>query len=150
VKLILFLFASLLLLAAGEDPGGTQGLGNGEPWHKIEKQPEPQDTVLHLDTILGTGIADRIECCGSMVPYITEHDLVLGVDHQPGVRYTIGDVISFEQSNCSATHRIISVRSNGYITSGDNRPYTDRCIVGFENVTYKIIGVVKDVYKETP
>lgn len=142
MRTLVLIIITLLLIAPGEDPGGTLGLGNGEPWG----DPHIPTNTFHIQTIHGEGIATRIECCNSMAPYITGDDLVLAVVRTRGKRYQIGDVISFVQSDCSATHRIISVNALGYVTKGDNRPYTDRCIVRFSSVQYHVIGVVKDFY----
>lgn len=142
MRTLVLIIIALLLIAPGEDPGGTLGLGSGEPWGN----PVIPDSVLKMHTIYGDGIADRVPCCNSMAPYITSDDLVLALTHQRGGRYQIGDVIAFEQADCTATHRIISVNALGYVTQGDNRPYTDRCIVRFGSVRYKVIGVVKDYF----
>lgn len=93
---------------------------------------------------LGRFTKARIECCGSMAPFIESDDLLLLLWYPTEIG--IGDVIGSTQSECPYTHRVYGTRGDGYLTWGDFYSTPDRCIVEPENVLYKVVGVVKGFY----
>ena len=64
----------------------------------------------------------------SMLPTFEEGDLVV-VDHVPFTSLHIGDVIVYSPpcslNGASVIHRVVQNTSQGFVTKGDNNPYTD-------------------------
>jgi len=72
---------------------------------------------------------------GSMEPNLHVGDLLI----MSGADYQIGDIAAYlAASGRTIIHRIIEIRSDGYVFKGDNNPVADPLIVGREQIIGKV------------
>jgi hypothetical protein len=78
---------------------------------------------------------------GSMHPTISNTaDLIEIIPEKEDLG--IGDIITFDCNGKSIRHRIIKIENGIYTTKGDNNKSPDNCIVKFEDIKTKIVGVL--------
>ncbi|WP_119820596.1 signal peptidase I [Halalkaliarchaeum desulfuricum] len=67
---------------------------------------------------------------GSMEPTLQAGDGFVAIPSAIAGEVTVGDVVAFEAEQVHGgdltTHRVVDARSGGYITQGDNNPFTDQ------------------------
>ena len=85
------------------------------------------------------GIQPFIVLSGSMEPKIHTGAMVYVREADPA-ELAVGDIITFRLSgDVPATHRIIEVTDEGFITKGDANEYADNNVVQAENIVGKYI-----------
>lgn len=101
----------------------------------------------HLENLVKIEIFDRefrttqSLNTGSMRPTISDiADLIeiIPLEEDLGV----GDIIVFDCNDKSIRHRIIKIENGIYTTKGDNNNVEDDCLVKFENINYKVVGII--------
>ena len=114
---------------------GNNLIFEGENYLKINYK---NNKKIFLNSVLNTG---------SMRPAISDDSLLLTIKPEQN-NLNIGDIIIFNSIliNYSIGHRIINIKQEGnqtlYITKGDNNDIEDEEKVKFENIKYKVIGVL--------
>ncbi len=77
---------------------------------------------------------------GSMHPTISDYaDLIEIIPLKEDLG--VGDIIVFDCDKKSIRHRIIKIENGTYTTKGDNNNIIDDCVVKFENIKTKIVGI---------
>ena len=114
-----------------------------------------RNATNNIQTALGTLIAYRFTCCGSMIPTITENDLVLVLMNPPS--FEIDDIVGVIHPECHFTNRIVAKVEGGWRIKGDfaNIKYNpqltqdglmDNCVITAANVVYRVEKIIKDVW----
>jgi signal peptidase I len=107
-------------------------------------------TLITSKTDIIAGIRSFTVLTGSMSPLIPQGAIVYSMKHPS---YNKGDIITYEQSGVTVTHRITEVKTeNGktfYSTKGDANNTGDSQSVALENVVGKVELFVPEVGKLT-
>jgi len=86
--------------------------------------------ALVVGQLLGTPILLGYVTSDSMEPTIDEGDGFVAIPHPLAGDPQEGDVIVYEARELEGggltTHRVVEVREDGYVTAGDNNPFTDQ------------------------
>ena len=77
-----------------------------------------------------------------MLPTIQKGDLVILKKQDT---YEVGDVVSFNSSGMTVTHRIIEAHNGYYKTRGDNNKFTDGAEVGTSDIYGKMIKIIPGI-----
>ena len=83
------------------------------------------------------GFTTAIVNSGSMEPALKVDDLIL-IHAQDG--YEQGDVITYQSDGGLVTHRIVEIRTEGFVTQGDANNAVDSGLVASEEIVGKVTG----------
>lgn len=149
---VLGLLAASLFFMSGV---GISGFVVSEPSKNLESIPSPSDIVKDSDIDLFTNklIIDipglsvvSYKDSQSMLPLLTNSSHGIRVKPQSQFDIQLGDIISFNMSNMTVVHRVIDVKSDEkglyFVTQGDNSAVTDKNKIRFDDVEWKLIGVL--------
>jgi len=84
-----------------------------------------------------------ITCCGSMLPEISNGDMVHIDFNYPFEKLKVGDIIDFRAGDRYILHRIIRKNNKGWVTKGDNNRFEDGVVTNEDNFRGKMVGMDK-------